>query len=120
MDNAEMPFVLAHEYGHFMMEDALADNKHRAEIFNQVLESVSTVEGNSLIVSIMKSYGLISEEQWKSVTTETQNEDGTVTEVLNVPFRELIKKGYLATDADTRAKFEREVITNYLDQVARR
>ena len=119
MDNAEMPFVLAHEYGHLMMEDALADNKHRAEIFNQVLESVSTVEGNSLIVSIMKSYGLISEEQWKSVTTQTQNEDGTVTEVLNVPFRELIKKGYLATDADTRAKFEREVITNYLDQVAR-
>ena len=30
----------------------------------------------------MKSYGLISEEQWKSVATQTQNEDGTVTEVL--------------------------------------
>ena len=39
-NNDQLPFVLAHEYGHMLMEDHFADDQNRARVFEEVVAEV--------------------------------------------------------------------------------
>ena len=40
-NNDQLPFVLAHEYGHMLMEDHFADDQNRARVFEEVVAVLS-------------------------------------------------------------------------------
>jgi len=85
----ETSFVLAHELGHLMTEDMMADDQTRGKLYEEV---ISTEQGQALASHVFQAY--------------LKTKKGEVA-------REKMQ------DPRTRAVVEREVINNYMDKVAR-
>ena len=82
-------FVMAHELGHLMTEDMMANDETRGKLYEEV---ISTEQGQALAAAVFETY--------------LETKEGSVA-------REKMQ------DPQTRAVVEREVINNYMDQVAR-
>ena len=85
----ETSFVLAHELGHLMTEDMMANDETRGKLYEEV---ISTEQGQALASHVFQAY--------------LGTKKGEVA-------REKMQ------DPQTRAVVEREVINNYMDKVAR-
>ena len=105
----QLPFVLAHEYGHMLMEDHFADDQNRAKVFEEVVAEVRASGQDELLVEIMRAYDMLPQESEAARAARGAGVDSDV----------ILSKAYGAMSAEQKAEFEREVITNYIDQVAR-
>ena len=105
----QLPFALAHENGHMFMEDHLADEKNRAKVFEEVVAEVRSSGQDELLVEIMRAYDMLPQE---SEAARAAGGEGVNSDLI-------LSKAYGAMSAEQKAEFEREVITNYIDQVAR-